>query len=70
MNIHTMRLQPTAQVARGFTLVELMVTVAIIGILVAVGIPQYRDYVTRSRLADARPVADVRSIKKRLPEFW
>jgi type IV pilus assembly protein PilE len=37
----------------GFTLVELMVTVAIVGILTAVAVPMYGDYVTRSRLTEA-----------------
>jgi type IV pilus assembly protein PilE len=59
---------PARRVEGGFTLIEVMVTVAIVAILAAVALPQYKDYVTRSRLADA--VSGLSSMRAQMERYY
>lgn len=52
----------------GFTLIEVMVVVVIIAILSAIAVPQYTDYVTRSKITEA--LAGLSDVRVRMEQFF
>ena len=55
-------------IQKGFTLIELMIVVAIIGILAAIAIPAYQDYTIRSQVTEGLNLAS--AIKASVAEFY
>lgn len=54
--------------AQGFSLIELMIVVAVIGILAAVAVPQYNQYILKSKLAEAR--AELSDARVRMERYF
>ncbi len=55
-------------ISRGFTLIELMITVAIIGILMSVALPSYQSYITRGKIPDATAALSLKAV--RMEQFF
>jgi type IV pilus assembly protein PilE len=57
-----------ARMQRGFTLIEIMIVVAIVAILAAIAVPSYNDYVTRSRIVEA--TAGLADARNKMEQFF
>ncbi len=50
---HMKQLHPAPDTPNGFTLIELMIVIVIVGILAAIAVPSYTDYISKARRTDA-----------------
>ncbi len=53
---------------RGFTLIEMLIVIALIGILAAIAIPNYTEYITRARITEA--VGGLSDMRTRMEQFF
>src|ERR1700729_4551987 len=56
------------KIQEGFTLIELMIVVAIIGILAAIAIPAYQDYTIRAQVTEGATLAD--GVKVAMQDYY
>jgi type IV pilus assembly protein PilE len=52
----------------GFTLIEIMIAIAVVGILAAIGLPSYRNYTLRGKIPEA--TANLASMRVKLEQFY
>jgi general secretion pathway protein G len=64
----TTQTQLINKVNQGFTLVEMMITVAIIGILAAIALPAYNNYVERAKVSTA--ITDIATMSVKIEQYF
>lgn len=64
-SLHT---QIAKKLSSGFTLIEILIAIAIIGVLASIAIPSYQDYKEKARVTQA--ITDIASISVKIEAYW